>query len=106
MAKTYARKQGEPYKSDVEADTSSAGMLVITIEVWPGGDKAKAYPIGTGVIGLVSGTPTRGNYATYFSAKDGKSMWKRGEVYDFPRKKLLVWDLLYRALHNVAKDRT
>lgn len=82
-----------------------ADVIVVYLEIWPGGDKSKAQRIGTGIIGLVSGTQARGNYATYFSTRDGKREWKRGEVYDFPRKRLLAWDLVYRALHNLLQDR-
>jgi hypothetical protein len=32
-------------------------------------------------------------------------LWKTGRVEDFPRKRLLGWDLLYRALHATVGDR-
>jgi hypothetical protein len=45
------------------------------------------------------GTPSKGTYRVCLLDKDGR-VWKCGNVKNFPRKKLLAWDLLLRALVN------
>lgn len=79
-------------------------MLVIKIELWPGGDQKRAKTIGIGKIGNdATGDCSTGNYnATLFS--EDKTLWKKGRVEGFPRK-LTAWDLLYRVLKNLVSDR-
>ncbi len=81
-------------------------MLVIKAYIWPYGDKSKEkhlYTINIGNDG--TGTPTRGNYRAALSRKGAKSVWKSCEVKNFPRKKLGVYDLLYRVLKKVVGNR-
>jgi hypothetical protein len=77
-------------------------MLVVRIELWPHGDESRRKIIASGTIANTgTGTTTRGNYqVTLF---DGNSRrWKSGTVENFPRKRLLGWDLLFRALQMLA----
>ena len=82
-------------------------MIVVTVEVWPGGDASKAEHVGTAEIDNdTTGTLTVGNYnvvvgkSAYF-----KCPWKRGRVEGFPRRRLGPWDLLYRALRATVGAR-
>lgn len=80
-------------------------MLVIRIELWPHGDMARRKTIATGTIANTgTGTTTRGNYRVQLRDALGRP-WKRGIVEDFPRKRLLAWDLLARALHAILAGR-
>jgi hypothetical protein len=80
-------------------------MLVIRIELWPHGDMNRRKTLATGTIANTgTGTPTRGNYRVQLNDALGRP-WKSGTVEDFPRKRLLSWDLLLRALRNLISDR-
>jgi hypothetical protein len=81
-------------------------VLRITIELVPRGDESLKRHLGTIIIALVGGTPTRGNYRVWLS-KRGKptQVWKEGQVTDFPRRRLGAYDLLYRALAAVVGER-
>jgi len=46
----------------------------------------------------------RGDYSVRLYDKGGR-LWKTGAVVDFPRKRLLAWDLLHRALADAVGDR-
>jgi hypothetical protein len=48
---------------------------------------------------------SRINHGGYYSADHRLSPWKQGKVLGFPRLRLSVWDLLYRALHSVVATR-
>lgn len=53
-----------------------------------------------------TGGLTSGNYVVQLNTAGRKSRkWKTGKVKQFPRKKLLAWDLVYRALHATISDR-
>ncbi len=82
-------------------------MIVITMELWPKGDKSRAQHLGTAqIINDASGSLARGNYTVTLSRR-GKpnSVWKTGEVKKFPRKRFLAWDLLGMALFNILNRR-
>lgn len=80
-------------------------MLVIKIELHPHGDPTRAKTLATGTIGNIgTGTWTRGNYIVNLYDAAGR-LWKTGEVEDFPRTRLLAWDLLARSLFNILGDR-
>lgn len=80
-------------------------MLRITIEIVPQGDESRARTIATGIIvNTGAGTPNRGNYRVDLRT-EGARKWKQTEVRGFPRKYLLAWDLLYRALDQLVGDR-
>lgn len=80
-------------------------MIVIKVELWPFGDESRAKTLGQGhIYNDASGSSTRGNYKVRLFDAAGRQ-WKQGEVKNFPRKRLLGWDLLYRALENLISDR-
>ncbi len=80
-------------------------MLVVRIELWPLGDssRCKTLAIGT-IVNDDTGTITRGNYRVQLRDALGR-LWKSGTVTGFPRKRLLAWDLLARALYYILADR-
>lgn len=82
-------------------------MIKITVELWPKGSEHHKRHLGTAEIwNDGKGTATRGNYRVRLSKRGmPNATWKTGVVEGFPRKRLLAWDLLYRALHNLLADR-
>ena len=73
-------------------------MIVLKIEMWPRGEEAKAYLLGSAHIwNDATGTASTGNYGFKLFRKDGRQ-YREGVITNFPRKRLLVWDLLFRAL--------
>lgn len=58
-----------------------------------------------------TGNETTGNYKFKLGRRGQKYLgktftgWREGKVKDFPRKRLLVWDLLYRCLKEAVEDR-
>jgi hypothetical protein len=79
-------------------------MLVVKIELHSA-ITGKVTTLATGkIVNTGAGTPTRGNYRVELRDAAGRP-WKSGTVEDFPRKRLLAWDLLFRALRNVVSDR-
>ena len=80
-------------------------MLRITIELVPWGIESRAKIIATGTIAnTVTGTPSGGDYRVELRDAAGRK-WKSGTITGFPRKRLLAWDLLYRALGKVVGNR-
>ena len=80
-------------------------MLRITVELVPWGVESRARIIATGTIANTGmGTPTRGDYRIELRDAAGRK-WKTGHIENFPRKRLLAWDLLYRALGKVVGGR-
>ena len=80
-------------------------MLVVRIELWPHGDLTRCRTIATGrIINTGTGTPARGNYRIELRDALGR-LWKSGVVDNFPRKRLLAWDLLTCALYSVLGSR-
>lgn len=86
-------------------------MIVIKIELWPGGCKDKAYEIGKMVlINDGNGTPTLGNYHVYLSKQRHKpskrtltASW-RTKLMGFPRRRLGVYHLIYQALRATVGE--
>lgn len=77
-------------------------MIVVKIEMYPGGDKTKKYPLGVIIItNDGTGTAKEGNYDVALSHAgvyvNRKGIWKKGKVRGFPRK-LSPYHLLARAL--------
>lgn len=76
-------------------------MLRITVEFVPHGDESRKWTLVQGVIANdgTSGTLKRGNYRFWLSKRRHvKSVWRTGNLLDFPRKSLGPWHLLYRVL--------
>ena len=82
-------------------------MIRITVELCPKGDTSNPKLLGTAMIyNDLSGDLNNGNYNAIFYKKGfRKVVWKKGRVENFPRKKLLVWDLMYRALEDIVGQR-
>lgn len=80
-------------------------MIHIKAELWPFGDKTKAKDLGEMFIANdATGTKTTGNYkAVIFNGK--KRKFRTAEVKGFPRLRLNVYDLMYRALKIAVGDR-
>ena len=80
-------------------------MLVIHIELWPHGDSSRRKTLATGtIVNDGTGTTTQGNYRVQLRDALGRP-WKSGILTGFPRKRLLAWDLLTRALYYVLGNR-
>jgi len=76
-------------------------MIRITVELLPHGDASRAKVLGTARIwNTLQGTTTQGVYKTEFLGETGE-VWRQGEVHEFPRQRLLAWDLLAQALNQV-----
>ena len=75
-------------------------MIVVTIQLIPGGRQERAREIGRVVIR--NATPNRdaarADYAVELGRRDGKGIWRAGQVLGFARKSLGAYDLLLRAL--------
>ncbi len=82
-------------------------MLIITIELAPGGDMAHKQHLGTAtIINDGTGTLAVGNYEVRLS-KWGRPgvTWRRGRIEGFPRQRLGPYDLLLRALQVTVGGR-
>ena len=83
-------------------------MIVVKIEMWPGGYEDAKYPLGTLVI-VNDGTsenPKRGNYDVWrLSAgqaiRSFRTRPSRGRVDNYPRASYSIFELVKRALESV-----
>jgi hypothetical protein len=86
-------------------------MIVVKIELWPGGDEGRKQDLGTAQIAnaVTSTLATAGELGDYtielhkgrkYSTRGG--VWKAGRVNGFPRLRLGPWDLLFRALRDMV----
>ena len=77
-------------------------MLVVKIEMWPGGRESKAFEIGRMLIHNTSWTgkqARRGDYAIRLMRKGSpKAVSRTADVLDYPRLSYPVWKLVRRAL--------
>lgn len=83
-------------------------MMIVWLELWPGGDASRAHPLGAArITNDESGDLSVSNYdvALYkFETEeraqlDDRHVWRRGRVIGFPRRGGLgPWYLLLRAL--------
>jgi len=79
-------------------------MLVVKIELHSA-VTGRVTTIATGTIcNTGTGSPTQGNYRIELRDAAGRK-WKSGHIEEFPRKRLLTWDLLYRALEKLVGAR-
>jgi hypothetical protein len=79
-------------------------MLVITIDLHSARTHQVTRLAQAQIANDGQGTPTRGNYRAHFEGKRGRFI-ESAIVNGFPRKRLLAWDLLYRALRAAFGDR-
>lgn len=79
-------------------------MLAVRIEL----HSAVTGEIKTLATGKITntgtGSSTQGNYRIELRDAAGR-LWKTGHIEGFPRKRLLAWDLLYRALKRLVGTR-
>jgi hypothetical protein len=82
-------------------------MLVIQIQMWPKGDKTKAYSMGTLTVALKPGTKSDGlrAYTWAISKFADKGVWKKGHIEGHNPKIRGPWDLVYRILRQAVGDR-
>jgi len=80
-------------------------MIVIKVELWPGGSEKNAQEIGrTYIANDGSGDEDRGNYNGYVCRRGTKerppngTYTREGRVEDYPRKSYNVWRLVIRML--------
>ena len=79
-------------------------MLIVKIELHSA-VTGQVTTIATGTIcNTGTGSPAQGNYRIELRDAVGRR-WKSGRIEGFPRKRLLAWDLLYRALEKVVGNR-
>jgi hypothetical protein len=83
-------------------------MIVVTTELWPGGDRSRARSLGCMAIAN-NGTSSRGTVGNYTVViyKAGsipgtrtRTPWKSFTISGFRRKKFGVWYLLGRILQT------
>jgi len=81
-------------------------MIRITVELLPKGFEEGKKVLGVATIANnLTGTTTQGNYSYTLFKKGGRTPYKIGRIVDFPRKRLLTWDLLFRVLADAVGDR-
>ena len=79
-------------------------MLIVKIELHSA-VTGQVTTIATGkIVNTGTGSPTQGNYRIELQDAAGRK-WKTGNIDGFPRKRLLAWDLLYRALEKLVGNR-
>lgn len=79
-------------------------MLVVRIELHSAvTGEIKTLATGT-ICNTGTGSHTQGNYRIDLQDAAGRR-WKSGHIEGFPRKRLLAWDLLYRALETLIGNR-
>ena len=72
-------------------------MLVVKLEVWPGGDEAQAHEIGRAEIANVSGLAPVSDYVV--RVHDGSKWSRRFDVRSHYRRDG-AWKLVLRALYG------
>lgn len=101
-------------------------MIYIRVEMWPKGDRRRAYLLSEATIENTGGKKTVASYLARISKRSGfkppegsyqdpelvrvcqprrSSIWKETTVEAFPKGSRGVWDLLYRALCSCVGSR-
>lgn len=81
-------------------------MVVVTIELWPGGFRDGARLLGRmEIVNDCTGTATRGNYTVRLYRFDGKTVWRTARVEGFARVARGGYDLLQLALAAALRGR-
>ncbi len=79
-------------------------MLIVRIELHSA-VTGQVTTIATGkIVNTGTGSHTQGNYRIELRDAAGR-VWKTGHIERFPRKRLLAWDLLHRALEKLVGNR-
>ena len=78
-------------------------MLIVKVELWPGGVEEAAEVIDImQIINDGTGSYGQGNYDVRIIKRDSSNTWKSGRVEGFPRARFNTsWDLVYRALNSM-----
>lgn len=79
-------------------------MLYVRVELWPGGDSGRRKLLGEARISLIGGTERSGTYWASLTGVRGREL-DCDMVSEFPRKRLLAWDLLLLALMKLRGGR-
>jgi hypothetical protein len=91
-------------------------VIVVTIEMWPGGDKSRKHELGrTYVFNDAAGTASRGNYEVRVCRKgsfdadpreivEGTGFTRKGRVDNWPRKSYNIWRLVLRCLQSAFPE--
>jgi hypothetical protein len=88
-------------------------MLVVKVEMWPGGNPEKAYEMTRAYIAndVKTTNETKGEYGTY-NARFMQSVrfspdkvWKRGKAEHIHRRRRGIWDILFVALRSAGLDK-
>jgi len=91
-------------------------VIVVKLEMWPGGKAERAVEFGRMLImnQMTTTQETRGELGDYLAEARGgvygrpdlmNRVWKSGQVRRFNRKTRGAWDLLYLALRGLVGDR-
>lgn len=87
-------------------------MIVVKLELWPGGDKDRAIDLGSAAISNESDLAEISTYSVRIFkgaaySKYPGDVWRRGEVKKFPRRdqRWGPWELLALALESTLGDR-
>lgn len=82
-------------------------MIVVRIELWPGGDRTRSRDLGTAyIVNDGSGGRTLGSYDVMLSMWGKPTVpWRVGRVAGFQRLKGSPWDLLRRAIVAASGSR-
>lgn len=90
-------------------------MIVVKVELWPGGDESNKRDLGTAHIWCKSADGKNNEYGEYGVkllkgaeySNDPGGVWRSGKVSIFPRtsKSFGPWELLALALEDVLKTR-
>lgn len=79
-------------------------MIRVKIDLVPFGIGAPKELGEIRISNTGTGTPTQGNYLVYLYDKAGR-LYRSGTIKNFPRKKLLAFDLLLRGLQDTIGER-
>lgn len=88
-------------------------MIVIKLELWPGGDPNRARDLGSATIHNVTNLADDSAYEVrllkgeHYAGKNAGKLYRRGRVESFPRrdKRFGPWELLALALEATVGDR-
>ena len=77
-------------------------MIVVRVELWPGGDRRRSRELGRMTLANRADHPAhpkRGNYHVKLMRRGTENRVQRtASVEDYPRESYPVWELVQRAL--------
>ncbi len=84
-------------------------MLVVKVELWPGGNQNRAKQLGFATIANISNLRDISDYQVTMTAEpplndpSNRIVSYEGKVVDYNRKKFDVWHLIKEALNTIVK---